>query len=193
MKRLLLILILTFSFQSWTKADDISEFEIEGISIGDSLLDYFSVSEIKNFYNYDNLPSNMKFRIAEFYQENYNKMEQYDGMQVYYKPEDKNFIIYGLNGNLFCLKRTECKKLYNKIKSDMSKNFSGRESTHKHTDDKSGKSIVTMYSIQIEDGSIIVSYNDWSEEVKWKDNVSVEILSSEVDKWIQNNWGLGSN
>ena len=46
---------------------------------------------------------------------------------------------------------------------------------------------------KFEDGSIIVSYNDWSEEVKWKDNVSVEISSSEVDKWIQNNWGLGSN
>ena len=42
MKRLLLILILTFSFQSLTKADDIRDFEIEGMSIGDSLLDYFS-------------------------------------------------------------------------------------------------------------------------------------------------------
>ena len=41
MKRLLLILILTFSFQSLTKADDIRDFEIEGMSIGDSLLDYF--------------------------------------------------------------------------------------------------------------------------------------------------------
>ncbi len=49
MKRLLLILILTFSFQSWTKADDISDFEIEGITIGDSLLDHFSKNEIKNF------------------------------------------------------------------------------------------------------------------------------------------------
>ena len=47
MKRLLLILILTFSFQSWTKADDISDFEIEGISIGDSALDFFDESDIK--------------------------------------------------------------------------------------------------------------------------------------------------
>ena len=40
MKRLLLILILTFSFQTLTKADEIRDFEIEGISIGDSLLDF---------------------------------------------------------------------------------------------------------------------------------------------------------
>ena len=46
MKRLLLILILTFSFQSLTKADDIRDFEIEGMSLGDSLLDFFSKEEV---------------------------------------------------------------------------------------------------------------------------------------------------
>ena len=48
MKRLLLILILTVNFQSWTKADDISDFEIEGMSIGDSALKYFSEKELSN-------------------------------------------------------------------------------------------------------------------------------------------------
>ena len=42
MKRLLLILILTLSFQSWTKADDIRDFEIEGMSIGGSVLEFFT-------------------------------------------------------------------------------------------------------------------------------------------------------
>ena len=54
MKRLLLILILTSSFQSMAKADDIRDFEIEGMSIGDSLLDFFSEEEItiknKNYH-----------------------------------------------------------------------------------------------------------------------------------------------
>ena len=35
-----------FSLQTLIKADDIKDFEIEGISIGDSLLDYFSKKEI---------------------------------------------------------------------------------------------------------------------------------------------------
>ena len=48
MKRLLLILILTFSFQTLTKADDIRDFEIGGMSIGDSLLKFMSVDEINN-------------------------------------------------------------------------------------------------------------------------------------------------
>ena len=53
MKRLLLILILTFSFQTLAKADDIKDFQIEGMSIGDSALDYFSKDQItKNSRNY---------------------------------------------------------------------------------------------------------------------------------------------
>ena len=39
------VLILIFSLQSWTKADDIRDFEIEGMSIGDSALDYFTYYE----------------------------------------------------------------------------------------------------------------------------------------------------
>ena len=50
MKRLLaylfLVLVLIFSLQSWTKAEDITDLEMEGISIDDSLLDYYSKSEI---------------------------------------------------------------------------------------------------------------------------------------------------
>ena len=46
MRVFLSVSILIFSFQSWAKGDDISDFEIEGMSIGDSLLDYFSKNEI---------------------------------------------------------------------------------------------------------------------------------------------------
>ena len=42
MKFLFLILFLILNFQSWTKANDIRDFQIEGMSIGDSALKYFS-------------------------------------------------------------------------------------------------------------------------------------------------------
>ena len=65
-KRLLLILILTLSFQTWTKADDIKDFEVEGISIGDSLLGHMSKREIKeNYIDYGG--------VKKFYATNYNK------------------------------------------------------------------------------------------------------------------------
>jgi len=48
MNRLLLILILTLNFQSFTKADDIRDFQIEGVGIYESLLNYMTEEEIKN-------------------------------------------------------------------------------------------------------------------------------------------------
>ena len=39
MKRFLLIFFLTFSFEILVKADDIRDFEIEGLSLGDSALE----------------------------------------------------------------------------------------------------------------------------------------------------------
>ena len=56
MMRLLLILILTLSFQTLAKADDIRDFQIEGISVGDSLLEFFNTNTIKaaRKYDYDN-------------------------------------------------------------------------------------------------------------------------------------------
>ena len=48
MKKLIIIFIFIFNFQSFTWADDIRDFEIEGISVEDSLLDFFSEEKIIN-------------------------------------------------------------------------------------------------------------------------------------------------
>ena len=63
MRIFLLVLILIFSLQSWTKADDIRDFEIEGMSVGDSLLNHFSKKEIKQnlmLDYYQNLPKTLE-------------------------------------------------------------------------------------------------------------------------------------
>ena len=54
MKRLSLYLFfILFTLQTPSPADDIRDFQIEGMSIGDSLLDYFSKEKIvKNDGNY---------------------------------------------------------------------------------------------------------------------------------------------
>ena len=48
MRILIAVLVLILTLQSFTKADDIKDFQIEGISIGDSALDFFSEAQIKN-------------------------------------------------------------------------------------------------------------------------------------------------
>jgi hypothetical protein len=94
MKRLLLVLILTFSFQTLTKANDISDFEIEGMSIGDSALDYFSKKDIeKNSRNYfkDKTYTPVQTKDYPFF-------KIYDGVDFSFKTTDKKFIIVRMSG-----------------------------------------------------------------------------------------------
>ena len=46
MKKLLGILVLIFALQASSSADNIRDFQIEGMSIGDSLLDYFEADNV---------------------------------------------------------------------------------------------------------------------------------------------------
>ena len=114
MKRLLLIFILTFSFQSWSKADDIRDFEIEGISLGDSLLKYMSTRDIKsnklNFYH-----SKSKF-IAINFSGNKN---MYEHVYLYVKRNDKNFKIYMIRAANLVKNKNSCFKSKKKIVEEM--------------------------------------------------------------------------
>ena len=194
MKVLITLFLIIFSFQSLTRADDISDYEIEGLSIGDSLLNHFNVNEIKNFQNYDDLPSDMSFRIIEIFS-NEMKMDLYDSVQIYYKPNDKTFRIHGVNGGLFCDTKNNCITQYDQIKKDISKlfgdslkrdNFNG-----KHMDDSTGKSIYEYVVYYHADGEIAVGYTDWAKHMNYNDNVSIDITTQEVSNWVKNNYGLG--
>ena len=95
MRIFLLILILIFNFQSWTKADDIYDFEIEGISIGDSLLDYYSEEVIKKNSYKSKYPkkNNVFLNISIF-----KKKGNYDAFKFYVKINDENYKIYSIEG-----------------------------------------------------------------------------------------------
>ena len=95
MRIFLSIFILIFSFQSWAKANDIRDFEIEGISIGDSLLDYYSVEEIKKSSRKTNYPkkNNVFLNISIF-----TKTGNYDALKFYVKINDENYKIYSIEG-----------------------------------------------------------------------------------------------
>ena len=100
MRFFLIILILILSFQSWTKADDVSDFEIEGMSIGESLLNFMSEKQItealgsEKAYFYEN-----KFVTISSW-DNRDKYETYDNVGIILKQDDSTYKIYGLEGLL---------------------------------------------------------------------------------------------
>ena len=94
MRVFLAVLVLIFSFQSWTKADDIRDFEIEGISVGDSLLSHFTKKQVLNIINsYDD--KGYSFKTRDFYSITIrdNKFKKYDSIQISLKDKDPNYIV----------------------------------------------------------------------------------------------------
>jgi len=65
MKKLLGILVLDLFLITPSQADDVRDFQIEGMSIGDSLLDYFSEKEINDSRR--NYFSNKKYYAVGIY------------------------------------------------------------------------------------------------------------------------------
>ena len=123
MKRLLLILILTLSFQSWTKADDIRDFQIEGMSIGDSLLDYISIKKIN-----DNISKEERFKGTNYKRtciDNYGST--YNRLCITFL-NDKKKIIQSLQGQ-FRYKKINyeaCKNKMNIVDQELSDLFKGK-------------------------------------------------------------------
>ena len=93
MKIFLTFLILTFSLQFLAKADDIRDFEIEGMSLYESALNHFSKSFIKN--NEEDYYKDNKYKTATI---SSNKFEIYQQVQITYKSNDQKFTLIDING-----------------------------------------------------------------------------------------------
>ena len=168
MNRLLLILILTFSFQSLTKADDIRDFEIEGMSIGDSLLDFFSIVEIKENYSGSQYP-NKEFVL--YYFTRMHNFKLYEGVTIAVKANDKNYFIYDIGGSIYFPNNfNKCLDKMKNIEKELTQIFSNVEvysGENLHPYDKSGKTrqVYTTYHFDSGDNSQIVCL-DWSKELE---------------------------
>ena len=192
MKRLLLIFILTFSFQSLTKAGDISEFEIEGMSVGDSLLDFLQKWDLTE-EQIKNSPKTIYPGSKKFYGiKIIRKSDKYDNFGFLLKENDKKYIIYILRGKkVFANDLENCKKYKKKVVDnfkDLLKNIDSDDYIYKYKHDE-GKSVSYITDYTFKDGSGIRVYCDnWStiteDERSWEDSLNVEINSAEGINWI---------
>ena len=190
MKRLLLILILALSFQTLSKADDIRDFEIEGISIGDSLLDFFTEREIKNNLM-SNYYKNNRYTSVEFGGD--KKFKSYDNVEINYLTKDNNYIIESVSGAIFCSDNySKCKDLEKRIKLDISDQFKNlKKNTYdaSHSADKSGNSKFSHNLFSYKNGDLIIIESiNWSKEITkkhgWTDNINLSTRTNNFNKFL---------
>ena len=188
MKRLLLVLILTLSFQTLSKADDIRDFQIEGMSIGDSLLDYMTLQEIKQKSKFDYSGKYTGIVLND------KTFGQFDDMQLTYKNNSK-YIIHSLAGRIDFNKKklSECLALKDKIESELSQIFNDtritRDEKRKHDYDKTGKSFTYATWYNLTDGSSAsITCYDWSKRIEKNitDKLTVATVSNEFNIFLNN-------
>ena len=85
------------------------------MSLGDSLLDYYSKKEIeKNKINY--FPDERQYFVV-FYNKN---LSRFDDMEIYLKTNDKKYTMKSINAGLYPKSLKECIKIKDDIKNDIS-------------------------------------------------------------------------
>ena len=189
MKRIILIIILTFSFQSWTKADDIRDFQIEGMSLYDDALEYFSKKKI--IKNEEDYYKSKKYTTATIASSSFNK---YQDVQISYKAKDKNYKLLDISG-IVDMSYKHCLKEIKSISKDFNKMFSNTKHEKlyefSHSSDKSGESKVSDMFWEFSNGDkILLACYNWNTKYGKKrgyvDELRVTISSKEFDNFLIN-------
>ena len=111
MKKFLGIVVLGLFLITPSQADDIRDFQIEGMSIGDSALDYFSEDKLNETKEYYVNSNSRTFFLTNAYSSNF---ETYDNIMFHFKDNDPKYIIHSISGAVFFenngLKSAHCKK-----------------------------------------------------------------------------------
>ena len=187
MKFIISILLLILSLQSWTKADDISDFEIEGISIGVSALKYFSKTELDEKKEKGFVYEKKDFYSATFYSKNF--FEVYDNVQLHLKKDDINYIIYSVGGRKIYYDH-DIEKCY----SDMDEALESIKGYFKNASIKDtgikdyafdDKVKVKSYYVQLISGDeVAIECYDYPKDYEFTDDLTIAIDSKEFVKWL---------
>tara|TARA_Y100000768_G_scaffold209420_1_gene157758 strand:- start:251 stop:883 length:633 start_codon:yes stop_codon:yes gene_type:complete len=193
------VFILIISFQSWTKADDIRDFEIEGMSIGDNLLEHHTTigitkKKLKNF-KLAYYPNSKKFAVLNI--SDTGNFKQYENVQFHVDPN--NYQIHAISGRIIspfhndldkCIKKMEI--VFNDLKSLFPNVEIFKGNKKAHVADKTGNSLTKKYYFTLSNGRIRIDCTDWSKDYrdsngrKVRDNFMISLVSKELTHWINN-------
>ena len=184
MKKIFFLIIWILTFQTQSLGDNIKYFKIEGMSIGDSALDYFSESQLE-----DNEQGWHNYSYKEYSTSLMPGKGIYDWFLVSYKSEDDNFTIEALVGVLDKSNHDnkECNNKLNSTALNISELFKNTAQEEKkiyelpsdaeRTYPFAGKSTVTSLSFNFLDGAkIILACYNMDKEAKKNQSLLKSVL-----------------
>ena len=188
MRIFFVIVIIIFNIQSWSIADDIKDFQIEGISIGDSLLKFYSKNELEKKIQGKDAYFYKDKKFADFIFKPKSQSSEYKYLQITINPKDKKYKIYNVAGQIFFENDMPgCQIKKKKIISEISLLFPNNKfetSFKNHEIDKTGNSKVDQSFMKLASGSIVVECYDWSKKYTYADKLIISIRSTEFQKFL---------
>ena len=196
MKKFLGIVVLSLFLIMPSHSDDIRDFQIEGISIGDSLLDYVNKRTINTSRKYEY--NDEKFYTIDLI---LDKFKNYYAVQIHLKKNDQNFKIYGIGGAIkfgepgkyFPQSIKQCKNQMNIIEKDIDKIFINADKQSAQAvgqGDYDPEAVRDEIYYTLENGHIYLQCVTWGKVTKEKDylfdNLRLTMLSMEFYNWIEN-------
>ena len=185
------VLVLILFLESLTKADDIKDFQIEKLSVGDSLLKFMTKKKIEN-NDLQYYPSNSKFYTVSYT----GNLQDYDAIEIMLKRNDRNFKIHMIRGGIFIKNLKECQTLRDNIVREIKSIFlnpiyqSGKQEHYLYPNSFQYISQFMFKNSAHKYDNIRVSCYIFDEDTKkthnFGDNLSVIVQSGIAAEWIEN-------
>tara|TARA_B100001057_G_C22458952_1_gene798080 strand:- start:111 stop:686 length:576 start_codon:yes stop_codon:yes gene_type:complete len=187
MRNFLIILIISLFIGSKSNAN-IKEYQLEGMSVGDSLLLYFDEKKIKRAKRYDH--KNTNWKSDKMFQLRIKNVGPYTEVLFGLKKNDPEYIIYSISGMIKMeFNISECYPMLKETTLEFKNQFPNailREVERPHSGDKSGKSMTTSSEFKLKTGDMIIaSCYDWTKKMKYWDNYRIILRSKEFESWLR--------
>ena len=185
MRLITMILFLIFCLQFSARGDDIKDFEIEGLSLGDSLLDRMTVDEILEFDqgHYDDDSKFFETQLPV-------KTDIYDYLLFHVKNNDPRYKIYLIRGVNLVQSKSDCIKDKDIIVNEISKLFSNtsvREGSQKHYYYKNSTQYISQFDFKkgfVKVECMIMHNKDIKLYGDIPDTLEISIVSDEFRNWL---------
>ena len=187
MKKILAFLIFNLLIINPSQADNISDFQIEEMSLGDSVLNFMNEKDFLKFTLLNNF-KNKEYSARETRNKKFLKV--YDSLQVNYISNDKQYKIYGLSGLLnFKDNYQECMSKQKEVLEELQALFPQAKKIgplKKNFQDKLTKGYWEGHAYQLPNGdlAVIACYN--YEKKKMIDHLRISIRYKAYNDFLLN-------
>ena len=190
-KKFIIFIFFIFNFNlTQSLANDINDFEIGPISLGQSLLDYVEKNQIETLKSEDQYPNDkyIRYEISKIV-----SIEQYDFVDVMIKKNDPKYIIKGISGAITYYELSKCLEIKDEIQKNVEeilKAVDKQDTEFPTKQDPTGESLI--YGVQYytkpypSNESIIINCYHMSEKSNIQRVLRISVNTDEYAYFIVN-------